>query len=154
MMFSKIPKEIREIVIFPRGTDREQPLSAETAALHQELCWELGALGVHTHRVNTMSPLELRDCSILVFYTWDQSQTFSDSAVDTEYGNAPPEAFSSLLPSTCPLQSNPVRHPSPSHTQKGQQSWDTAPCPNSALSLRGMYGSHRSLQQCTTISWV
>lgn len=58
-MLSKIPKEIREIVIFPRGTDREQPLTAETAALHQEL----GALGgfplpwVHTHTGSTPCPL-------------------------------------------------------------------------------------------------
>lgn len=120
-MFSKIPKEIREIVIFSRGTDREPPLSAETAALHQEPCWELGALGGLTlpwvHKLTVSMPCPLSSsgtAAFWFFHTWDQSQIFSDPAVDTGHGNAPPEAFSSLFPSTCPLQCNPH----PAHTER------------------------------------
>ena len=80
--FSKIPKEGNQ------GNSRFSMGHCQAGSNHSQLrqlqlcqdsCWELGALGwfslpwhAHTHEFNAMSPLCLRDFSILVFCAWEQ----------------------------------------------------------------------------------
>lgn len=135
--FSKIPKEGKwGKSHFSQGHCQEGSKHSRLRQLQlcQDSRWELGALGwfslrwhAHTHEFNAVSPLCLRDFSILVFRAWEQghrplatqlctlsSETLHQKPCPLLQPVSPPP---NLMQDACPLPCDPASHPSRNHTQ-------------------------------------